>query len=250
MKKLKRTIFNPKNTFESFVTGKSNDFALAASKTVAESPGEAYNPLLICGGSGLGKTHLLHAIGHEVLKRREKQTRVVCLSSEAFTNEYLEAIQSNSLTKFRDKYLKADVLLLDAVESVAGKECIQEEYFHVFNRMIEAKKQIVMTCVLSGSKLKGIEKRLVARFESGQVAGLQAPDAKTRFAIFKHKAELSGVLVPDEILKFLAKRINANVSQLEGALTRVISRIDKTQEEIPIAEVKGWLKDILHQDHP
>ena len=247
MKNLKRTIFDPKNTFESFAIGNSNDFAFSAAKAVAESPGEAYNPLLIYGGSGLGKTHLLNAIRHEALKKG-KRTRVASLSCESFTNEYIEALQNNEVAIFRKKYLKVDVMLLDAVESVVGKERIQEEYFHVFNQMIAAKKQIVMTGALSGNKLAGIEKRLISRFEWGQAADLQAPDAKTRLAILKHKAKLSGVQVPDEILKFLAKRIHTNVTRLEGALTRVIFRVSNTKEKINVAEVKGWLKDILQQE--
>src|SRR5271156_3962007 len=187
--------FNPKNTFESFVVGENNNHAHAAAMAVSQAPGKSYNPLFLYGGVGLGKTHLLHAIG-QYIGGTKKGARVTYLSSEKFTNEYIDAIQNNQLVRFRRKHRQADVLLIDDVQFLAGKERIQEEFFHTFNALHEGHKQIVMTC-----------DRLVSRFEWGLVTEMQPPDVETRMAILRKKEKAMGVELPDEIVNFLANRI-------------------------------------------
>ena len=178
--------FNPKNTFESFVVGNNNNFAYAAALAVAQAPGKSYNPLFLYGGVGLGKTHLLHAIGQHVAGSK-KGARVAYVSSEKFTNEYIDAIQNNLLVKFRKKYRQTDVLLIDDIQFLAGKERIQEEFFHTFNALHESHKQIVLTCDRPASEIQGLEHRLVSRFEWGLVTDLQPPDVEMRLAILKRR---------------------------------------------------------------
>jgi len=216
------THFNPKNTFDSFVVGNNNNFAYAAAKAVAEAPGKSYNPLFLYGGVGLGKTHLLHAIGQQV-SATKKGARVAYLSSEKFTNEYIDGIQNNQLAKFRKKYRQTDVLLIDDIQFLAGKERIQEEFFHTFNALHEGHKQIVLTCDRPASEIQGLEHRLVSRFEWGLVTDLQPPDIEMRRAILNKKAQNMGVTLPEDVLDFLANRIRTNVRRLEGALIRVAS---------------------------
>jgi chromosomal replication initiator protein len=175
-------LFNPKNTFETFVVGNNNNFAYAAAQAVAQAPGKSYNPLFLYGGVGLGKTHLLHGIGHYVVVHK-KNARVAYVSSEKFTNEYIDAIQNNQLVKFRKKYRQTDVLLIDDIQFLAGKERIQEEFFHTFNALHEAHKQIVLTCDRPASEIQNLEQRLVSRFEWGLVTDLQPPDVEMRLAI-------------------------------------------------------------------
>jgi chromosomal replication initiator protein len=239
--------FNPKNTFDTFVVGNNNNFAYAAAKAVAESPGKAYNPLFLYGGVGLGKTHLLQAIGQHVAGNK-KNARVAYISSEKFTNEYIEAIQNNKLVAFRKKYRQSEVLLIDDIQFLAGKERIQEEFFHTFNALHESHKQIVLTCDRPASEIQGLEQRLVSRFEWGQTADVQAPDVETRLAILHKKAQYMGVTLPDEVINFLANRIRTNIRRLEGALIRVASYASLTGKKLTIEVVEGLLREILHEE--
>ena len=239
--------FNPKNTFESFVVGNNNNFAYAAALAVAQAPGKSYNPLFLYGGVGLGKTHLLHAIGQHV-SGNKKGARVAYLSSEKFTNEYIDGIQNNQLAKFRKKYRQTDVLLIDDIQFLAGKERIQEEFFHTFNALHEAHKQIVLTCDRPASEIQGLEHRLVSRFEWGLVTDLQPPDVEMRLAILQKKAQIMGVTLSDDIMNFLANRIRTNVRRLEGALIRVASYASLTGKKLTIEVVEGLLREILHEE--
>ncbi len=239
--------FNPKNTFEAFVVGNNNNFAYAAALAVAQSPGKSYNPLFLYGGVGLGKTHLLHAIGQHVAQGR-KSARVAYVSSEKFTNEYIDGIQNNQLAKFRKKYRQSDVLLIDDIQFLAGKERIQEEFFHTFNALHESHKQIVLTCDRPASEIQNLEHRLVSRFEWGLVTDLQPPDVEMRLAILKKKAEQMNVQLPDEIINFLAHRIRSNIRRLEGALIRVASFASLTGKKLSLEVVEGLLREILHEE--
>ena len=239
--------FNPKNTFESFVVGNNNNFSYAAALAVAQAPGKSYNPLFLYGGVGLGKTHLLHAIGQHV-SGNKKGARVAYLSSEKFTNEYIDGIQNNQLAKFRKKYRQTDVLLIDDIQFLAGKERIQEEFFHTFNALHEGHKQIVLTCDRPASEIQGLEHRLVSRFEWGLVTDLQPPDVEMRLAILQKKAQIMGVTLSDDIMKFLANRIRTNVRRLEGALIRVASYASLTGKKLTIEVVEGLLREILHEE--
>jgi len=239
--------FNPKNTFETFVVGNNNNFSYAAALAVAQAPGKSYNPLFLYGGVGLGKTHLLHAIGQRVVASR-KGARVAYVSSEKFTNEYIDAIQNNKLVAFRKKYRQTDVLLIDDIQFLAGKERIQEEFFHTFNALHESHKQIVLTCDRPASEIQNLEHRLVSRFEWGLVTDLQPPDVEMRLAILQKKAQIMGVTLPEEILNFLANRIRTNVRRLEGALIRVASYASLTGKKLTIEVVEGLLREILHEE--
>jgi chromosomal replication initiator protein len=240
-------LFNPANNFESFVVGPNNNFAHAASLAVAQSPGKAYNPLFLYGGVGLGKTHLLHAIGHRVLTQR-KGSKVAYLSSERFTNEYIEGIQNNQLGRFRAKYRQTDVLLIDDIQFLAGKERIQEEFFHTFNALHEAHKQIVLTCDRPAGEIQNLEQRLVSRFEWGLVTDLQPPDVEMRLAILRKKAQFLALELPDEIMGFLATRIRSNIRRLEGALIRVASYASLTGKKLTLESVESLLREILHEE--
>ena len=239
--------FNPKNTFDTFVVGANNNFAFAAAKAVAETPGKAYNPLFLYGGVGLGKTHLLHAIGQHVTGAK-KNARVSYVSSEKFTNEYIDAIQNNKLVTFRKKYRHTEVLLIDDVQFFAGKERIQEEFFHTFNALKEAGKQIVLTCDRPPNEMQGLEGRLVSRFEWGLVTDLQPPDIEMRLAILQKKAAFMNVTLPDDVINFLATRIRTNIRRLEGALIRVASYASLTGKKLTIEVVEGLLREILHEE--
>jgi chromosomal replication initiator protein len=239
--------FNPKNTFESFVVGNNNNFAYAAALAVAQSPGKSYNPLFLYGGVGLGKTHFLHALG-EVVASHKKGAQVAYVSSEKFTNEYIDGIQNNQLVRFRKKYRQTDVLLIDDIQFLAGKERIQEEFFHTFNALHEAHKQIVLTCDRPASEIQNLEQRLVSRFEWGLVTDLQPPDVEMRLAILQKKASLMGVALPEEIMNFLANRIRTNIRRLEGALIRVASYAALTGKKLSLELVEGLLREILHEE--
>lgn len=239
--------FNPKNTFDTFVVGNNNNFAHAATLAVAQSPGKAYNPLFLYGGVGLGKTHLLHAVGQHVTAAK-KGAKVSYVSSEKFTNEYIDALQNNQLAKFRKKYRQTDVLLIDDIQFLAGKERIQEEFFHTFNALHEAHKQIVLTCDRPASEIQGLEQRLVSRFEWGLVTDLQPPDVEMRLAILKKKAESLGIKLQDDILQFLAHRIRSNIRRLEGALIRVGSFASLTGQKLNTEVVEGLLREVLHEE--
>jgi chromosomal replication initiator protein len=239
--------FNPENNFDTFVVGNNNNFAHAAALAVAQAPGKAYNPLFLYGGVGLGKTHLLHAIGHRVLSEK-KGARVTYLSSERFTNEYIEGIQNNQLGRFRAKYRQTDVLLIDDIQFLAGKERIQEEFFHTFNTLHESRKQIVLTCDRPAGEVQNLQQRLVSRFEWGLVTDLQPPDVEMRLAILRKKAQLLRLELPDEIIGFLANRIRTNVRRLEGALIRVASFASLTGGRLNIETVEGLLREVLHEE--
>ncbi|MGD0539222.1 MAG: chromosomal replication initiator protein DnaA [Verrucomicrobiota bacterium] len=239
--------FNPKSTFDTFVVGNNNNFAHAAALAVAQAPGKSYNPLFVYGGVGLGKTHLLHAIGQYVAQHR-KGARVAYLSSERFTNEYIDAIQSNQFARFRRKYRHTDVLLLDDVQFLANKERIQEEFFHTFNALHESHKQIVLTCDRPAAEIQNLEHRLVSRFEWGLVTDLQPPDVETRVAILRKKAQLLNVRLSDDIILFLATRIRSNIRRLEGALIRVASYASLTGKQLGLEMIEGLLHDTLHEE--
>jgi chromosomal replication initiator protein len=239
--------FNPKNTFDTFVVGNNNNFAHAAAFAVAQSPGKSYNPLFLYGGVGLGKTHLLHAIGQYVVSHR-RGARVSYVSSEKFTNEYIDGIQNNQLVRFRKKYRQTDVLLIDDIQFLAGKERIQEEFFHTFNALHESHKQIVLTCDRPASEIQNLEQRLVSRFEWGLVTDLQPPDVEMRLAILHKKAQLMGVTLPDDVMNFLANRIRSNIRRLEGALIRVASYASLTGKKLNVEAVESLLREILHEE--
>jgi len=239
--------FNPKNTFDTFVVGNNNNFAYAAAQAVAQAPGKSYNPLFLYGGVGLGKTHLLHAIGHFVAAHK-KGARVAYVSSEKFTNEYIDGIQNNQLVRFRKKYRQTEVLLIDDIQFLAGKERIQEEFFHTFNALHEAHKQIVLTCDRPASEIQNLEHRLVSRFEWGLVTDLQPPDVEMRLAILQKKAQLMGVVLQEDIMNFLANRIRTNIRRLEGALIRVASYAALTGKKLSVEVVEGLLREILHEE--
>ena len=236
--------FNPKNTFETFVVGNNNNFAYAAAKAVAEAPGKSYNPLFLYGGVGLGKTHLLHAIGQHVAGTK-KGARVGYVSSEKFTNEYIDAIQNNSLVKFRKKYRQTDVLLIDDIQFLAGKERIQEEFFHTFNALHEAHKQIVLTCDRPASEIQGLEHRLVSRFEWGLVTDLQPPDVETRIAILRKKSEDERISLPEDVIHFLANTMKNNIRELEGSLVRLGAYSSLTGQVITLDMAKNVLRDLI-----
>ena len=240
-------LFNPKNTFSTFVVGDNNSFAHAAALAVAQSPGRSYNPLFLYGGVGLGKTHLLHAIAHYALEENPR-LKVSYLSSEKFTNKYIDAIQNNELAKFRRTYRKTDILLIDDIQFLAGKERIQEEFFHTFNALHEAHKQIVMTCDRPANEIKNLENRLVSRFEWGLVTDMQPPDYETRLAILRKKAASIDVQVPEDVVALLAKRIRSNIRRLEGALIRVSSYQSLTGKPLTSSDVEGLLKDLFHEE--
>jgi chromosomal replication initiator protein len=239
--------FNPKNTFDTFVVGNNNNFSYAAALAVAQAPGKSYNPLFLYGGVGLGKTHLLHAIGQHVATQR-KGARVAYVSSERFTNEYIDGIQNNQLARFRKKYRQTDVLLIDDIQFLAGKERIQEEFFHTFNALHEGHKQIVLTCDRPASEIQNLEHRLVSRFEWGLVTDLQPPDVEMRLAILQKKAQLMGVQLAEEIMQFLANRIRTNIRRLEGALIRVASYATLTGKPLSLETVESLLREVLNEE--
>ena len=239
--------FNPKNTFDTFVVGNNNTFAHAAAIAVAQQPGRSYNPLFLYGGVGLGKTHLLHAIGQHVAKNK-KGARVTYVSTEKFTNEFIDAIQNNHLVRFRRRYRQSDVFLIDDIQFLAGKERIQEEFFHTFNTLHESRKQIVLTCDRPASEIQNLEQRLVSRFEWGLVTDLQPPDVETRLAILRKKEKSMGVELPEDIINFLAQRIRTNIRRLEGALIRVTSFAALTGKKLSLEVVEGLLREILHEE--
>ena len=236
-------ILNTKFNFENFVVGNSNRFAHAACLAVAESPARSYNPLFIYGGVGLGKTHLLQAIGNFVLEQNPN-IRVLYISSEKFMNDFIQSIQAGRQQDFRNKYRTVDVLLIDDIQFWEGKEATQEEFFHTFNVLYEAQKQIVATSDSHPKEIK-LEERLKNRFEMGLITDIQEPDIETRIAILRKKAESEGILVPNEVTVFIANHAKANIRELEGAMLRVIAFASLTGQEISLELVKEVLKDSL-----
>lgn len=235
---------NPKYTFDSFVVGNSNRLAHAASYAVAESPSKAYNPLFIYGGVGLGKTHLMHAIGNYVLSNN-KITKVVYVTSETFTNELINSIKDDKTEDFRNKYRTIDILLIDDIQFVAGKERTQEEFFHTFNTLYEANKQIIISSDRAPKEIPTLEERLRSRFEWGLLADIQIPDLETRMAILSKKAQMENYILPDDVLLFIATKIKSNIRELEGALLRVIAYSSLNHIEIDLDSTNEALKDIL-----
>jgi chromosomal replication initiator protein len=235
---------NPRNTFETFVVGNNNQMAQAAARAVAQAPAQAYNPLFLYGETGLGKTHLMHAIGHAIL-RSNPDTRITYLSTEKFTNEFIQALQENALVKFRQRYRNVDVLLLDDVQFLGGKERIQEEFFHTFNDLFESGKQIVLSSDRRASEILKLESRLVSRFEWGLPADIQAPDFETRVAILRTKAASLKLEVPAPVINFIAQNIAKNIRRLEGALIKVASYSALTGKTLDIASAEMLLQDVL-----
>ena len=238
---------NPRNSFENFVVGPNSQLAHAASLAVAQAPAQAYNPLFIHGSTGLGKTHLMHAIGHSILQRNP-EARVAYLSTEKFTNEYIHAIQENALTKFRQRYRSVDVLLVDDVQFLAGKERIQEEFFHTFNDLFESQKQIVISSDRPVTEIATLEARLVSRFQWGLSADIQSPDFETRVAILKTKAATLKVTLPMPVIEFMAQHISKNIRRLEGALIKISSYAALTGKTLDLASAELLLKDVLMEE--
>lgn len=238
---------NPKYVFDSFVVGNSNRMAHAASLAVAESPAQAYNPLFLYGNSGLGKTHLMHSIGHFILDRNP-QAKVLYVTSETFTNELINSIQNNKNEEFRNKYRNIDVLMIDDIQFISKKEGTQEEFFHTFNALYESNKQIIISSDRPPKEIKTLEDRLRSRFEWGLIADVQPPDYETRIAILKKKAERDNLTVPDDVMAYIAKNIASNIRELEGALTRIVAFATLTNQDISIALAENSLKDIFSEN--
>ena len=238
---------NPRNTFETFVVGANNQLAHAASLAVAQAPAQAYNPLFIHGATGLGKTHLMHAVGHSILQRNP-EAKVAYLSTEKFTNEYIHAIQENALTKFRQRYRSVDVLLVDDVQFLAGKERIQEEFFHTFNDLFESQKQIIISSDRPVAEIATLEARLVSRFQWGLSADIQSPDFETRVAILKTKAATHKIDLPMPVIEFMAQHISKNIRRLEGALIKISSYAALTGKVLDLATAEHLLKDVLMEE--
>jgi len=239
---------NPKNTFSNFIVGGGSELAHAACVAVSNAPAHAYNPLFLYGETGLGKTHLMHAVAHQALNRNPS-CRITYVSCEKFTNEFIRAIQENTLTKFRSRYRSVDYLLIDDIQFLAGKERIQEEFFHTFNDIYDSQRQIFLTSDRPAGEIDKIESRLLSRFQWGLVADIQAPDWETRVAILTRKADAMGISIEPEIIEFLAKSIARNVRRMEGALTRVAGYVGLTRRKADLETVQRLLRDILREEN-
>jgi chromosomal replication initiator protein len=235
---------NPKYTFDTFVVGSSNQFAHAAALAVAEKPSKAYNPLFLYGGVGLGKTHLMHAIGH-MIKLNNKQLRLTYISTEKFTNEVINAIRYDKMLSFKERYRNNDVLLIDDIQFIAGKERTQEEFFHTFNSLYDTHKQIIISADCPPREIPTLEERLHSRFEWGLIADIQPPDLETKVAIIKKKAERQNIAVPDNVALYIASKIRSNIRELEGALVRLIAYCSLKGSEITLGMAQETLHDIL-----
>ena len=242
--RVRHAALSPRNTFENFVVGSNNQMAAAAARAVADAPGQSYNPLFLYGDTGLGKTHLMHAIGHAILARRP-DARIAYLSAETFTNDFIQAIQENALTKFRQRYRHVDVLLIDDIQFLAGKERSQEEFFHTFNDLHNAGKQIVLSSDRRASEIEKLEARLVSRFEWGLPADIQPPDFETRLAILRTKAAAMKCDLPAPVAAFIAQHIARNIRRLEGALIKVVSYAQLSGKPIDLPAAEMLLKDVL-----
>lgn len=239
-----RSNLNPEFSFEKFVEGKSNQLATAAAKQVSENPGKAYNPLFIYGGVGLGKTHLMHAVGNLILEKKPNG-KVIYLHSERFVADMVKALQTNTIDEFKRYYRSVDALLIDDIQFFANKERSQEEFFHTFNALLEGNQQVILTCDRYPKEIDGVEERLKSRFGWGLTVAIEPPELETRVAILISKAEASGVKLPNEVAFFIAKRIRSNVRELEGALKRVIANAQFTGKPITIEFVKEALRDLI-----
>ncbi|MFP4146305.1 MAG: chromosomal replication initiator protein DnaA [Halorhodospira sp.] len=235
---------NPSFTFDAFVEGKSNQLARAASMQVADNPGQAYNPLFLYGGVGLGKTHLMHAVGNAILTQRP-DNRVLYLHSERFVAEMVKALQHNAINEFKRHYRNLDALLIDDIQFLAGKERSQEEFFHTFNALLEGDQQMILTCDRYPKELSGLEERLKSRFGWGLTVAVEPPELETRVAILKSKAIREGIELPDEVAFFVAKRVHSNVRELEGALRRITANAQFTGRAIDVDFAKEALSDLL-----
>jgi chromosomal replication initiator protein len=240
---------NPKYTFDTFVIGSGNRFAHAASLAVAEAPAKAYNPLFLYGGVGLGKTHLMHAIGHYVLEHNPS-AKVLYISSEKFTNEFINAVRDNVGESFRNKYRKIDVLLIDDIQFLAGKEGTQEEFFHTFNALHEESKQIIISSDRPPKEIPTLEDRLRSRFEWGLITDIQPPDLETRIAILRKKARAENLDIPNEAMVYIANQIDTNIRELEGALIRVVAYSSLINEDVSAHLAAEALKDIIPSSRP
>jgi chromosomal replication initiator protein len=238
--------FNPKYTFDTFVVGNSNRFAHAASLAVAEAPAKAYNPLFIYGDVGLGKTHLMQAIAHFILKNNPDY-KVVYVSSETFTNELINSIKDDSTVDFRDKYRNIDILLVDDIQFLAGKERTQEEFFHTFNTLHESNRQLIISSDRPPKEIPTLEERLRSRFEWGLITDIQKPDLETRIAILRKKADVENLTIPNEVIIYIANKIQLNIRELEGALVKVIAYSSLVDREIDIELAREALKDLVNK---
>ena len=243
---------NPNYTFDTFVVGNNNRFAQSASLAVAESPGESYNPLYIYGGPGLGKTHLMHSIGHFIIDQKP-ETKVIYVTSEEFTNEVIESIRNgnaSSMTKFRDKYRTADVLMIDDIQFIIGKESTQEEFFHTFNALQTQGKQIILTSDKPPKEMETLEERIRSRFEWGLMADIGMPDYETRMAILRKKADADNFNIGDDVLNYIATNIKSNIRELEGALNKLLAFNNLERTEITMEIAERELANIITPDKP
>jgi chromosomal replication initiator protein len=241
------SLLNPKYTFESFVVGASNQFAHAAARAVAEIPSKSYNPLFVYGGVGLGKTHLMHAIGHYV-QARQRRLNLLYISADRFINEMINAIRFDRLPAFRQRYRAIDVLLVDDVQFIAGKDRTQEEFFHIFNALHDAQKQIVISSDCPPRQIPTLEERLHSRFEWGLIADIQPPDIETKIAILRKKADAERVELPENVALFIASKVKTNIRELEGSLIRLIAYASLTGREIDLPLAQETLRDLLHSE--
>jgi len=241
------THLNQRYTFETFVIGHSNRFAQAASQAVAKDPGKAYNPLFLYGGVGLGKTHLMHAIGHHVLQSNPR-ARVLYTTSEKFINEFIDSLRFEKMNQFRQKYRNLDCLLIDDIQFLVNKESSQEEFFYTFNTLYDSRKQIVITSDRPPKEIPTLQERLITRFEWGVVADIQAPELETRIAILRDKADAENLFVPDDVLLFLASHIRANIRELEGSLIRVVAHASLTGVPLTVDSAREVLRDVMERE--